>query len=233
MYNEGAIRPAGSLGITVIHHPNRDRLDRLLAGYQPHSDLGILVARAIPHLPRELAADLLDRLRSVLVVETSLSITVLRNLAAFQAGLVPFSAIAIEDYGVVGCRVITNVGVNYLAACFDNTNEPENLKFHGIGTGSTAENVTDTALVTELTTEYNPDNTRTTGVNTHSTNTFTSTGTNTLDATPGAALREHGVFDVATRGSGNLWDRTVYAAITINSGDGLQTAYTGTLTAGG
>src|SRR6185437_1871940 len=61
------------------------------------------------------------------------------------------------EYGLASLRVITTAGVNYLAACFDNTNEPELFKFHGFGTGTTAEAIGDTALVTELTTQYNPD----------------------------------------------------------------------------
>src|SRR4051812_23273741 len=32
------------------------------------------------------------------------------------------------DYGHVGCHLIVTAGKNYLAGCFPNTNEPENLK---------------------------------------------------------------------------------------------------------
>lgn len=233
MIHGGDVKPAGGLGLTIVRHPARDQVDAILRGWRPRTDLGVLVAHAVPHLPPELARDLLERMTGVLVVESSLSLKVLRGLGLYQGGLIPRSEVVVEDRGVVGRRVITNAGVAFLASAFDNTVEAENQKYHGIGTGSTAENVTDTALVTELTTEYNPDNTRTTGTNSHSTNTATMTGTNTLDGTPGAALREHGIFDNATRGSGTLWDRTVYAAITLSSGDGLQSVYTLTLTAGG
>lgn len=136
-------------------------------------------------------------------------------------------------FGLVGVRVVTTAGVNFLVDAWQGTVELEILKYHGIGTGSTAENVTDTALVTELTTEYNPDSTRATGSLTEgaSANIFRTVGTNTLDGTPGAALREHGVFSAAS--AGTLWDRTVFAAITLSTGDGLQSTYDMTASAGG
>jgi hypothetical protein len=140
---------------------------------------------------------------------------------------------AVEDYGVVGRKVVTDAGVNYIVDAFQNSTEVENLKFHGIGTGTTAESAGQTALVTELTTEYNPDNTRATGSTTEgaTANVYRTVGTNTLDATPGAALREHGVFSAAS--SGTLLDRTLYSAITLSSGDALQSTYDLTLSSGG
>jgi hypothetical protein len=106
------------------------------------------------------------------------------------------------------------------------------MKYHGLGTGSTAEANGDTALVTELTTEYNPNSTRATGTTTEASATvFESVATNTLDGTPGAALREHGLFSASS--AGVLWDRTVFAAITLSSGDGLQSTYDMTASAGG
>jgi hypothetical protein len=137
-------------------------------------------------------------------------------------------------YGLASLRVVTDAGVNFIVDAFQNTTELENLKYHGIGTGSTAEAAGDTALVTELTTEYSPDNTRATGTTTEGggTNVYRTVGTNTLDGTPGAALREHGIFDQAATGGGTLLDRTVYASITLSSGDSLQSTYDHTQTAG-
>ena len=136
--------------------------------------------------------------------------------------------------GLASTRVVTTVGVNFIVDAFQNIVEVENLKYHGIGTGSTAEAVGDTALVTELTTEYNPNSTRATGTTTEgaSANIYRTVGTNTLDGTPGAALREHGIFDQASTAGGTLLDRTVFAAITLSSGDGLSSTYDLTLTAG-
>ncbi len=135
--------------------------------------------------------------------------------------------------GLASFRVVTTAGVNFIVDAFQNTVELEDLKYHGIGTGSTAEAAGDTALVTELTTEYTG-NVRATGTTTEgaSANIYRTVGTNTLDGTPGAALREHGIFSQAATGGGTLLDRTVYAAITLSSGDSLQSTYDHTQTAG-
>jgi hypothetical protein len=138
------------------------------------------------------------------------------------------------DLGLAGIRVVTDAGVAAIVDAFQNTVELETFNFHGIGTGVTAENQTQTALTTELTTEYNPDNTRDTGTQGEgaTANIYQTVGSNTLDAAPGAALREHGVFTQAATGGGTLLDRTLYAAITLGSGDTLETTYEITFTAG-
>lgn len=137
------------------------------------------------------------------------------------------------DYGVVGFKVVTNAGVNAIVDAFQNTFELELFRYHGIGTGSTAENASDTALVTELTTEYNPDSTRATGTIAEgaSANIFQTVATNTIDSgTP--AIQEHGVFSQAATGGGTLLDRTVFATINLAANDSLQSTYELTLNAG-
>src|SRR5712692_6044978 len=57
-------------------------------------------------------------------------------------------------YGLASVNVVTTAGVNYLVQCFLNAQEPELFKYHGIGTGTNAESIADTALQTELTTQY-------------------------------------------------------------------------------
>ena len=141
----------------------------------------------------------------------------------------------IEDYGLVSMRVVTTAGVNYLVDALQNLTEPENLKFHGIGTGTNAEAIGDTALQTELTTEYNPNSTRATGSLTEgaSANIFRTVGTNTLDSgTP--AVTEHGIFSQAATGGGTLLDRSTFAAINLvgANGDSLQSTYDLTIAAG-
>lgn len=179
---------------------------------------------------REAAMELIARLSASVVWESRLHLTVLRG----RHSLLNWNdRRPIEDYGWVGWKVITTAGVNFLVDAWQNSVELEVLKYHGIGTGSTAEAIGDTALVTELTTEYNPDSTRATGSLTEgaSANIFRTVGTNTLDGTPGAALREHGIFSAAS--AGTLWDRTVYSAITLSSGDSLQSTYDATVSSGG
>jgi hypothetical protein len=138
------------------------------------------------------------------------------------------------ELGLASLRVVTDAGVNYLAACFDNTNEPELFKFHGFGTGTGAEATSDTALGTELTTQYNPDNTRPTGSQAHATNTYTTIATLSPDSGGTIAVTEHGVFTQAATAGGTLLDRSKFAAVNLNAGaDSLQMTYTLTLTSGG
>lgn len=137
------------------------------------------------------------------------------------------------NYGVVGVRVVTTAGVNFLVDALQGTVEPEILKFHGIGTTNTAEAIGDTALAAELTTVYNPDNTRATGSLTEgaSANIFRTVGTNTVDGT--AAIVEHGIFSQAATGGGTLLDRTIFSTINLGSGDSLQSTYDLTVNSGG
>ena len=137
------------------------------------------------------------------------------------------------DLGLVGVNLVTDAGVNFIVDAFQNITEIELLKFHGIGTGSTAEAVGDTALVTELTTQYTTDNTRATGTTVEgaSPNIYRTVGTNPVDAT--VALREHGILDQAATGGGTLLDRTVFALINLDSGDSLESTYELTVNSGG
>lgn len=138
----------------------------------------------------------------------------------------------VVDLGLVSMRVVTTAGVAYLAACLDNTNEPENLKYHGFGVGTTAEATGDTALVTELTTEYVTNSTRPTGSQAHSTNTYTTIATLTPDSGGTLAITEHGVFSASS--SGTLWDRSKFSPVNLDStaGDSLQATYVATFPAG-
>lgn len=140
----------------------------------------------------------------------------------------------VVPYGLASLRVVTTVGVNAIVDAFQNTVELENFKFHGYGTGTTAEAVGDTGLVTELTTQYNPDSTRPTGTTTEgaSANIYRTVATLTPDSGGSIVLREHGIFSAAS--AGTLLDRSLFAAITLDAtlGDSLQTTYDLTFPAG-
>jgi hypothetical protein len=168
---------------------------------------------------------LLDHISRTVVLESSLGAVILRG-----GKLNPFS---IEDYGIVSRKVITTAGVNFLVDAWQGTVEPEIMKYHGIGTGSTAEAAGDTALVTESTTALNPDSTRATGSLTEgaSANIFRTVGTNTVDAS--VTVAEHGIFSQAATGGGTLWDRSLTGSLALVSGDSLQTTYDCTCSAGG
>lgn len=137
------------------------------------------------------------------------------------------------DYGVLSRRVITNAGATFLRDDFNNNAQDiTTLNYHGCGTGTNAEAAGDTALQTESTTALNPDSTRGTGTrSTPASNQFQSVGTLTFDAT--AAVTEHGILSQAATGGGTLWDRSVFSAINVASGDSIQFTYVLTLTAGG
>lgn len=138
----------------------------------------------------------------------------------------------ILDFGLASMRVVTDLGVQFIVDAFQNTQEVENMKFHGLGTGTTAEAASQTALVTELTTEYNPNSTRATGTTTEgaSANIYRTVATNTIDSgTP--AVTEHGIFSASS--AGTMLDRSVFSAINLVANDGIQTTYDLTFTSGG
>lgn len=225
---DGTTDMSGSLAVAVERAlPLRPlKLREMLHAALPRPGLSPEVFKfRVANLPfylRSLPKVLVCRLLGAPVLYGSLYLTVVRA----DGTRVPL--------GLVGHRVVTTAGVtkivDFLRA--NDTTTGAAFKFHGIGTGSTAEAIGDTALVTELTTEYNPDNTRPTGTQTNNGATvYRTVGTVTVDAAPGAAIREHGVFSAAT--AGTLLDRTVFAAITLASGDSIAATYDCTIAAGG
>lgn len=139
----------------------------------------------------------------------------------------------ILNLGCVGNRVVTTAGVNYLRDDFANGAggaDISTFKYHGCGTGAVAEAIGDTALGAECTTVLNPDSTRGVGTQVNSTaKTYQTVATLTFDGA--AAVTEHGLFSAAA--AGVLWDRTVFAAVTMQSGDSIQFTYTLTIADGG
>lgn len=162
----------------------------------------------------------------------------LRGLPAILAGLVAGVTVPVGrlyatliradgtriDLGLVSTRVVTTAGVNYLVDAFQGTTEPENFKYHGMGTGNTAEAVGDTALVTEV--ESRVAGTQEEGA---SANIYKSVAT--ITATASRAIVEHGLFSASS--AGTLWDRSVFSVINLSTGDGIQFTYQATFPAGG
>jgi hypothetical protein len=145
------------------------------------------------------------------------------------------------DLGVLGQRCVTTAGVNWLVDCFqDADHTPADIylmKFHGVGIGTAAEAVGDTALATECTTQYDTDNTRPTGTVAEgaTNNIYRSVGTVVFTYTGGAttAITEHGLFNQAANSGGTLWDRTVFAAINVVNTDTIAFTYQATFNSGG
>jgi hypothetical protein len=139
----------------------------------------------------------------------------------------------VDNYGLVSLRVVTDTGVGYVVDAFQNSVELENMKYHGFGTGTTAEAASQTALVTELTTEYSTNSTRPTGSQTEgaTANVYRTVATLTPDSA--VAITEHGIFSQAATGGGVMLDRSVFSAINLNgTGDSLQIQYDYTMPSG-
>lgn len=240
----GTTRPTGDVGLRVIRAAERemtDQFDRLtgLSSY-PARELSL---REIAHygLPRRglddrvntwRAANLRNLVRGARRVIAARAL----NLSNFYGSLY-LTHIKADgetlEYGLASMRVVTTAGVNFIVDAFQNTTEVETLKYHGIGTGGTAEASGDTALVTESTTALNPDSTRATGstIEGASANIYRTVGTLTVDAT--AAITEHGIFSSSGTGTGTLLDRSLFSALNLVSGDSLQSTYDLTFSAGG
>ena len=140
----------------------------------------------------------------------------------------------LRDLGVVSHQLVTTAGVNKIVSVLNTVDATTgiNFKYHGLGTGATAPAIGDTALQTELTTQYTSDNTRATGSQTvgGSSNIYRSVGTNTVDAT--VAVTEMGLLSQAAVAGGTLLDRFTFTAVNMVSGDSLQTTVDITFPAG-
>lgn len=129
------------------------------------------------------------------------------------------------DYGVLGYRVVTTAFVTFLVDQLQTeTSVFGDFKFHDSGVGTTAENVTDTAM------ETTDGETRVTGSQTEASATvYRSVGTITYTTTK--AITEHGLFNDVS--AGTLMDRTVFSAINVVNTDSVQFTYSLTCSAGG
>ncbi len=129
------------------------------------------------------------------------------------------------DYGVVGYRSITTAFVNYMVDQLQTeTSTWGDFKFHDSGVGTTAENVSNTAM------ETTDGESRATGTQTEtSANIYSSVGT--IAYTTTKAITEHGLFNDAS--AGTLLDRTVFSAVNVVNGDSIQFSYALTVSSGG
>lgn len=230
-----SLKPAGTLGLNVVRGNPFD-------GATPWSWRSIWT-HAFPHrgLPLDVNVWRRENLPHVLwgaiKLRATLAVAKLTGVPVFASVL--FVRVKRSgDYlwhplGIGSFRVVTTAGVNYLASCFDNTAEPELFKFHAYGTGTTAEAIGDTTLVTEVTTTVYVGDVRPTGSQAHATNTYTTVATFSPDSGGVVAITEHGLLSANV--AGTLWDRSKFAAVNLDpaNGDSLQTTYILTLTAGG
>lgn len=128
-----------------------------------------------------------------------------------------------QKLGVVSQRVVTTAGVGFLVDAMQNLAEAEAINWHQSGTGTTAEAVGDTNLITAT-------GSRVAGTQSEpSANVYRTVAT--LSYTSSLAITEHGIFTAST--GGVLWDRSVFAAINVVNGDSIQFTYNLTVNAGG
>jgi hypothetical protein len=240
----GSTSPAGGLGLTVI----RGDVDREIRKafpdplYWPARELSAadIVRHGMPQqgLPSTVNQWRLRNLPNLARGVRRVAAARTLNLATMYGTL--FLQVLrgngdVEDLGLASMRVVTTAGVGYIVDSFQNLVEPENMKYHGFGTGTTAEASSDTALVTELTTQYATDNTRPTGSTTEgaSANIYRTVATLAPDS-GSPAITEHGVFSQAATGGGVLLDRSKFAAVNLDTtaGDSIVATYDLTFPAG-
>lgn len=227
------LRPSGAIALTVLRrNPYGDRPAHHLLNVLRHglprfglsSEVNAWRIKNVPNLLRGLWRIYVARLFEIPTMYGAVFARVQRGgpLGAWT------------EYGLASFRVVTTAGVTVICTRFAGTSAASiaNFKFHGFGTGTTAEASSDTALVTELTTQYAVDSTRPTGSQSASAGTYITVGTLTPDSGGTIAVTEHGVFDASS--STSLLDRSKFTAVNLDSanGDSLQVTYTLTLAAG-
>jgi len=130
------------------------------------------------------------------------------------------------ELGVLSRKVVTDAGVAFMVDdWYDGSKDITNFNAHGNGTGTTAEAVGQTALVTETGTRAAGTKSKPTAPQIRSVATISQTGT--------AAITEHGLFDSTTVSGSTMWDRSVFSAINVVNGDSIQFTYTLTISSGG
>ena len=121
--------------------------------------------------------------------------------------------------GIIARKKVTDAFVAYLVDSLQNsTTAPMDVfKYHDSGTGTNAENKTDTALQTPC------GEARDTGTQTEGAtgNIYKSVATHTYAGS--FAITEHGLFSAAS--AGTLMDRSVFAAINVVATDQIEFTY--------
>jgi len=129
------------------------------------------------------------------------------------------------NYGILSRRVVTTAFVTYMVDQLQTeTSTWGDYKWHDSGVGSTAENVSNTAM------ETTDGEARVTGTQTEgAANVYVSVGT--ISYTTTKAITEHGLFNDVS--AGTLLDRSVFSAINVVNGDSIQFSYSLSVNSGG
>lgn len=231
---DGTVTPTGTLDLHVIRGDQTFTVD-------PFTQPGTrLVDYAYDALPRRGLSDAVNEYRTRNLFNVTrgfrrVAAARTLRLATFYGALYGrvIHADGTEDnLGLLSLRVVTTAGVTAICSHLNAAATTiSTFNFHGYGTGGAAEAVGNTALTTELTTEYVVNSTRPTGSQGASTNTYTTVGTLSPDSGGTLAITEHGIFSASS--AGTLLDRSLFSVVNVvASADSLQTTYVLTLPAG-
>jgi hypothetical protein len=144
----------------------------------------------------------------------------------------------LREHRNLGSGTVTAQGVQYLGANWK-TPAALSLTYHDSSTGTTAAAVGDTALATAPAATVGSRVAGSTSASGNSGNNYDLVSVATQSYTGSLAITEWGLFRLA-RTAGNsppasdtLWDRKVFSAINVSSGDSIQFTYTLTINSGG
>lgn len=133
---------------------------------------------------------------------------------------------SVLDLGLLGRRIVTTAGVNYLAGAFAGVGAASNINWHGTGIGTAGAVIGDTALGNTTGAPARVAGTQSTP---GSSNIYQSQAT--VSYTGALAITEWGIFTAST--AGTLFDRFQFAAINVLNGDSIQFTFQLTLPSGG
>ena len=135
----------------------------------------------------------------------------------------------IENLGLLGTQRVTVTGVQELAEAFIGVASLAAFRWHDCGQGATAEASGDTAMQSLAGSTVGSLRSQGSQTSGGATNIYRTVGTMSFIGT--LAVTEHGIFDLGS--GGNLWDRTVFAAVNVVSGDRVEFTYDLSCVAGG
>lgn len=152
------------------------------------------------------------------MAEDGLHVGVVEMIGTLSAKVIRANG-KIENLGVLARKKVTDAFVAYLVDSLQDsgTYPMSDFKYHDSGTGTNAEDKTDTALQTP-TGVARVSGSQAEGA---TANIYKTIATITYDGS--YAVTEHGVFSAAT--SGTLMDRSVFSAINVNNNDSIQFTY--------
>lgn len=219
--------PSGS-GLQIVRRDAwiPDELAYRIRQWSPGSQLGKIIQECFKWLPAELASDLLERITSCVVLESSLAIKVVRHPDSPARRGGPL----VEEHGIVSRKVVATAGVTRMTV--DWANGTFDMKHMGLGTSSAVEAVGNVGMTAEITDTHYAGSVRPTCTHVEAGVTVPIVGTHT-QTTAGDAIEEHGIFNSATQGAVTLWDRSLTGTQTLAVADSLVGTYIITLTAGG